>query len=98
MSRSSARGAPRRGCSDAPGEAGRIAEIERGDLAKSDTLEQRECIARLAKAQGFWSVWRVVFARDHDMLRRIDQAFTGTTPDCFDPTTRKLIARPKGRL
>jgi hypothetical protein len=40
----------------------------------------------------------VVFARDPDMLRRIDQAFTGTTPDCFDPTTRKLIARPSGRL
>lgn len=79
-------------------DAWRIAEAKREELAKNDTPSLRACIAALAGATGFWSVWRVVFAADPQMLALIDQAFMGTAPDCFASATRLPVARPNGRV
>lgn len=79
-------------------EAWRIAEDKREDLAKNDTPSLRACIAELAGATGFWSVWRVVFAGDPQMLALIDLVFKGTAPDCFAPVTRVPVKRPNGQL
>jgi hypothetical protein len=79
-------------------EAWEVAEIERQDLSADDTPEQRARIGRVARATGFWSVWRATFAHDPATLEVIDRAFEGTAPDCFDAATRRPVARPRGRL
>ena len=69
----------------------------RDDLVDTDTVAHRRTIANLAASTGFWSVWRAVFAKDSDMLRRLNDAFRGTAP-CFDPVTSSAVARRRGRL
>ena len=78
--------------------AWKIAESMQQTILANDTPELRTAIGALAAATGFWSVWRVVFAGDSGMLQIIDAAFLGTPHDCFDPTTRQPVARPRGRL
>lgn len=67
------------------------------DLGLEDTQIHRKRIALQAAATGFWSVWRAVFAGDTDMLRRLNEAFRGTDPACFDANL-ELVARPGGQL
>jgi hypothetical protein len=69
----------------------------RADLAANDTPILRKRTAELAAARGFWSVWRAVFAADLDMLLRINAAFVGTSPACFDAAAQP-VPRPGGRL
>lgn len=81
-----------------------LANTSLADLMKTDTVEMRSTIARLAAASGFWSVWRTVFVTDLDvvrrldMVRRIDKAFCGTDHSCFDPNTAAPIGRKGGKL
>jgi HNH endonuclease len=79
-------------------EAWGLAEEALQRLASQELPELRATIADLAGKTGFWSVWRAVFAHDQEMLQRIDRAFQGTAPECFDPVTRQLVARPRGQL
>ncbi len=73
-----------------------LAERYRAKMAAEPAnLSLREAAADLAAGNGFWSVWRTVFAGDADMLRRLNEAFAGTAP-CFDPTT--LQPSTRGRL
>jgi uncharacterized protein (TIGR02646 family) len=73
------------------------ARLSATNLVKCDTPEMRDQIARTAAGRGFWSVWRVVFAADADMLKRLNGAFAGTDPSSFDPTFQ-LVNRPGGQL
>lgn len=80
-------------------EAWSLAEICFGRIqADPDNLALRHAILDVAMGAGFWSVWRAVFAEDTEMLRLLDQAFTGTSPECIEPRTRALIARGGGRM
>jgi hypothetical protein len=78
-------------------EAWGIAVGCRTELAAEDTPVHRNSIAGRAAAGGFWSVWRAVFATDLDMLLRINTAFVGTSPACFDAAAQP-VPRPGGRL
>ena len=69
----------------------------RQGLNEEDTEFIRELIVAIAAARGFWSVWMTVFADDQDMLRRLIDAFPGTSEDCFDDECHP-IHRPGGAL
>ena len=58
-------------------------------------ISLREAAVDIAAQNGFWSVWRTVFAADLDMLQRLNRAFFGTAT-CFDPVTQQPTRR--GRL
>lgn len=73
------------------------ARLAATNLSSCDTPQMRDQIARTASGRGFWSVWRVVFAKDADMLRRFNSAFKGTDPSSFDATCQ-LVPRPGGQL
>ncbi len=67
------------------------------DLVAKDTASLRKWIVNTATGRGFWSVWMTVFADDQDMLRRLMDAFPGTSKDCFDDECHP-IHRPGGAL
>ena len=67
------------------------------NLTGADTPAHRRTIAAIAAATGFWSVWRAVFSGDPDMLSRLNAAFTGTDPACFDTRSRP-VPRSGGRI
>ena len=62
----------------------------RQDLATEDTANLRKWIVNTATSRGFWSVWMTVFADNQDMLRRLIDAFPGTSKDCFDDECRPI--------
>lgn len=72
-------------------------DLRREDALGRDTSTLRKRIAKDASGTGFWSVWRVVFAGDADMLQRFNHEFTGTDPSSFDATAQ-LVPRPGGQL
>lgn len=71
------------------GQAKRYREL----LKRTDTLEVRELITDLAKESGFWSIWVELFKDDPDMIRRFNDAFSGTCPNCFETQTMTLKSR-----
>lgn len=58
----------------------------------------RETIEDLARAQGFFSIWMLVFDDDVEMRQRFIHAFVGTSTDCFDAQTTLPVPRPGGRI
>ena len=53
----------------------------------------RECAARTARENGFFSIWMTVFTGDVDMQRRLLHAFEGTSESgCFDENTLAPIS------
>ena len=56
----------------------RTAQAQQSALLEQDTLVLRDCIAALAKVEGFWSVWVSGFKDDSDMLQRFERDFSGT--------------------
>ncbi len=65
-------------------EAWAKAERANVNLGAQPTDAMRDQIIDTATSTGFWSVWMTVFQNDSDMRRRLIQAFTGTSADCFD--------------
>lgn len=61
--------------------------------AEPDSHGIRNCVVKLALAQGFFSVWMKVFQNDIDMRIRLIKAFSGTHGSgCFDPETTASIS------
>jgi len=80
------------------GKAWTMAVDARKDLlAAEDTETLRKWIVNTATGRGFWPVWMTVFADDQDMLRRLIDAFPGTSKDCFDEECHP-VHRPDGAL
>lgn len=53
----------------------------------------RVLAVKLAKAEGFFSIWMTVFANDTDMRNRLIDAFPGTRGSgCFNGVTTNLIS------
>ncbi len=52
----------------------------------------RRGAVRTATAEGFFSIWMIVFANDVDMRNRLIDAFPGTrSSGCFDPVTTQSV-------
>lgn len=75
----------------------RLAKRRHETLARMDCEDLRSLICDLAVAEGFFSVWMLVFHDDTDMRKRFAVAFTGTSAECFDHDW-KSIPRPGGKL
>jgi uncharacterized protein (TIGR02646 family) len=65
------------------------------DQQASESPPVRRITARLAYANGFWSVWMTVFRDDADMRQRLIEIFPGTCSDCFDDDFNP-VHRPNG--
>jgi uncharacterized protein (TIGR02646 family) len=66
-------------------------EVKQDVDASPESDAVRRCAVRTAVAQGFFSIWMIVFAADTDMRNRLIGAFQGTKGSgCFDP----LFGRP----
>ena len=66
-------------------------------LEADDSDPMRTLAIEVAKGRGFWSVWLTVFNDDVDMCRRLINAFSGTTTECFDDDTN-VLPRPGGKI
>lgn len=79
-------------------EAWSIASESKSDLKANDTIQLRRQIVLTALAQGHFSIWMTVFQDDPDMLKRLIDAFPGTSAECFDPQNAyKPIKRSGGQ-
>lgn len=67
-------------------------------VARNPTQEMLDLLGLTARGSGFWSVWRVEFANNPEILKLIDDHFGGTDPSSFHPTTRQPVQRPGGQL
>ena len=73
-----------------------LAQLQKTDLESENTEALRRATERLAVQAGFFSIWMKVFEDDHDMRLRFISVFSGTSLDCFDPSTTEPLARPGG--
>ena len=75
-------------------EAWLLAEETKRDVDSDPTNQAvRNCAARTARENGFFSIWMTVFAGDIDMKKRLVATFQGTTGSgCFDPMTLNTIS------
>jgi uncharacterized protein (TIGR02646 family) len=88
---------------------GKMVALDRGSQRKETWLHAKEAKAdidadpgnyalrrnavKLAKAEGFFSVWMTVFGNELDMQNRLIDAFEGTRGSgCFDPATARSIS------
>lgn len=72
-----------------------LANRARQHLIACDTPEMRAQIEDTARNAGFWSVWRVIFADDIDMLKRLNAVFP-TDSGAFDASTMLPTPRARG--
>lgn len=75
-----------------------VAERVHKNLRRADTEFARGLIVDLAKATGFFSIWMTVFKEDLDMLKKLIEAFPGTSSDCFDSEGAFPIKRKSRKL
>jgi hypothetical protein len=53
----------------------------------------KDCVVKLARAQGYFSIWMTVFEGDTELRNRFIDAFEGTRASgCFDPFTTAAIS------
>lgn len=65
-------------------EAWLIAEESRFELESAPSENMRRQIVRTALAQGYFSIWMIVFSDDVDMKNRLVSGFPGTAVECYD--------------
>lgn len=79
-------------------EAWDIAANRKSAIQNNDSIELRDTVVELALAKGYFSIWMTVFHDDPDMLRRLIEAFPGTSTNCFDPSNGyATVNRPGGQ-
>lgn len=76
-----------------------MAQDCRNDYLAGPSEELRRMICRLARVQGFFSIWMAVFAEDVAIRKLLIDTFEGTAADCFDETTSLPVSpRPATEL
>lgn len=78
-------------------EAWQQAEYCKSLIEENDCEQVRALVVQVAKGRGMYSIFWNVFRDDPEMKRRLREAFSGTSPACFD-ADEGLLPRPGGQI